>query len=99
MKNVLKLSLLLIFIIILSSCNATKMVTNMMMTEFDSDKDGYISYAEWESMSKEDLEGTKKEADKKGVSVEQYIKDNFNDVDTNGDGKISKEEMGNQFQK
>lgn len=96
MKNVLKFSLLLIFIITLSSCNATKMVTNMMMTEFDSDKDGYISYTEWEVMSKES-EGTKEEADKKGVSVEQYIKDSFNDVDTNRDGKISKEEMGNQF--
>lgn len=46
----------------------------MMMTEFNSDKDGYISYTKWEVLSKEGVETTKKEADIKGISIEQYIK-------------------------
>ena len=61
--------------------------------EMDINHDGYIDYSEYLVNSNANMEDVQSEAKDRGMSVEEYQKWDFKRVDSDGDGKISPQEL------
>jgi len=87
-------------VVIISLIGALNGCTGLMVTdemirgihkEMDINNDGYITYQEYlQSGSKREV---LKEAKKKGMSVDEYQKWDFNRADANRDRKITPQEL------
>ena len=89
-----KIILLLLLIGVLNGCSGL-MVTDEMIKgihkEMDTNNDGIINYQEYlQSGSKGEF---LKKAKKKGMTVYEYQKWEFNRADANRDGKITEQEL------
>ena len=96
----IKLILPLSLIGILNGCSSAIISDEMLKgihKEIDTNNDGYINYQEYlQSGSKGDV---LKEAKKKGMTVDEYQKWEFNRADANRDGKVTKQEFINLARK
>ncbi len=78
-----------------SGCSA--LISDSMLKaihqEMDTNHDGYIDYSEYLDNSNANMEDVKSEAKDKGMSVEEYQKWDFHRADSDGDGKITPQEL------
>jgi len=95
MKNELKLSMITLGILLLSSCASTNNITNeanTLLEQGDQNKDGALSFDETWLLLKNDTDD-RELAKKKGLTHKELVRQNFEKADKNKDGKISKYEL------
>ena len=63
--------------------------------KLDTNHDGYIDYSEYLADSNANMKDVKSEAKDRGMNVEAYQKWDFNRADSDGNGKISPQELIN----
>lgn len=92
--KILKISILAVAGLAMTSC--VSMLLNTMVNEYDTNKDGAISRTEYYSNGKT-KSGVIDSAKKEGLSVDEYLRKEFNKLDLNKDDKLTKEEMKEAF--
>ena len=80
---------------VMSGCSALVSDTMLKAAHKDMDKnhDGYIDYHEYTHSSNTDIKDVKSEAKKKGMSIEEYQKWDFNRADSDRNGKVTPQEL------
>jgi len=80
-----------------SGCTA--LVSDSMLRaahqDMDKNHDGYVDYQEYLQTGSD--EDTAREAKKKGMTIEEYEKWEFNKADKNRDGKVTSQELIDLF--
>lgn len=73
-----------------------KSLSHIIFKSLDQNKDGGLTYTEFKTATTKDAHDSaymNHEAKKKGISLDQFITSEFNNADTNHDGKMSSEEF------
>lgn len=93
MKNLLTRSFLLGACVsaFVSGCSITNMLTDHIM-KADTNNDNVVSWAEFKAEALNDPD-TAAVAKEKKLSVQEYIRNSFNEFDLNKDNKITRAEL------
>ena len=87
-------TIIFITVFTLSSCSmhfAKKIVAKRIFPTLDLNNDKSITYVEFRTVTskdQEDIEYAREEALKKGVTVDEYMRSEFDRADINKDGRI-----------
>ena len=92
MKNTLSFTLILVSVIFITSCGSLSNILTSQVMKADTNNDNIVSWNEWYTRAKNDPESAVS-AKNKGLSLEDYARNSFNEFDLNKDNKITRAEL------